>query len=218
MAQPSKAGSIILFLFGLPFFAFGAYASFAFFTSAPSVHNNSAPIAATIFASVFAIIGAGIMFGAVYGYVRLKHDADVKQANPGCPWLWREDWAAGRAISRNRNTVYGWWVGAILLSMICVPIAATNLPPLLRSADPKAFWIVGMCLLPAALFAGALRATLRRTRYGNTYFEFASSPFSPGRRLSGQIHLHLTPKLNKASTCGFPAFAASSPVPASRKA
>src|SRR5215469_4873217 len=99
MAQPSRAGAIVLFLFGLPFFAFGAFASFAFFTSAPSVHHNSNPIAGGIFASVFAIIGAALTFAAVYGYRQLARDAAVKDANPGSPWLWRNDWAESRAIS-----------------------------------------------------------------------------------------------------------------------
>ena len=189
MAQPSKAGAIILFLFGLPFFAFGAFATYAFFTSAPSVHNNSSPLAGAIFASVFAIIGAGLMFGAVYGYQRQKRDAEAKAANPESPWLWREDWAQSRAISRNRNTIVGWWAGAILTSMLFVPMVAINLPDLLRRTGPKGFWLLALCLIPAALLAGALRATLRRQRYGKTYFEFATLPFSPGRRLSGQIHL-----------------------------
>ena len=85
MTQPSKAGAMVLFLFGLPFFAFGAFATFAFFTSAPSVHNNSNPIAGAIFASVFAMIGAGLMFGAVYGYWAQKRDAAAKEANPQSP-------------------------------------------------------------------------------------------------------------------------------------
>lgn len=191
MAQPSKAGAIVLFLFGLPFFAFGAYATFAFFTSAPSVHKNSNPVAAAIFASVFAIIGAGLMFGAVYGYWRLKRDAAVKDANPQSPWLWRCDWAEGRALSSRRGTLYGWWVGAVLASMLFVPMAAITVPPMLRSADPKAFFLLGLCLIPAALLAGAVRATIRRQRYGQTYFEFASLPFAPGKRMSGQIHLRL---------------------------
>jgi len=191
VAQPSKAGALVLFLFGLPFFAFGAYASFAFFTSAPSVHNNSNPIAGAIFASVFAIIGAGLMFGAVYGYRRLKRDAAVKDANPQSPWLWRSDWAESRALSTHRNTVYGWWIGVVLASMLFVPMAVIAAPPLLRSPDPKIFLLVGLCLIPAALLAGALRATLRRQRYGQTYFEFVTLPFSPGKRISGQIHLRL---------------------------
>lgn len=189
MAQPSKAGSVILFLFGLPFFAFGAYATYAFSTSARSVPNNSNPIGGAVFASVFAIIGAGLMFGSVYGYRHLKRESAVREENPDCPWLWREDWAQSRAISKNRNTIYGWWIGTILASMLFIPMVAINLPLLLRTDGLKALWLMALCLLPAALLAGALRATIRRERYGKTYFEFASLPFSPGRRLNGQIHL-----------------------------
>ena len=191
MAQPSKAGAVVLFLFGLPFFAFGSYATFAFFTSAPSVHNNSNPIAGAIFASVFALIGAGLMFGAVYGYWWQKRDAAVKEANPQAPWLWRSDWAAGRALSSRRATLYGWWLGTTLTGMLFLPMAVITVPPMLRSSDPKAFVLLGLCLIPAALLAGALRATLRRQRYGQTYFEFSTIPFSPGGRIAGQIHLRL---------------------------
>ncbi len=182
---------MVLFLFGLPFFAFGAFATFAFFTSAPSVHNNSNPIAGAIFASVFAMIGAGLMFGAVYGYWAQKRDAAAKEANPQSPWLWRSDWAQGRALSSRRNTLYGWWIGAALASMLFVPMAVISLPSLLRSAGPKGFLLLGLCLIPAALLVGAVRATLRRKRYGQTYFEFASLPFSPSKPISGQIHLRL---------------------------
>ncbi|HEX6805972.1 MAG TPA: hypothetical protein VF133_20020 [Terriglobales bacterium] len=191
MAQPSKAGVIVLFCFGLPFFAFGAFASFAFFTSAPSVHNNSNPIAGGIFASVFAMIGAAIMVGAVAGYRQQKRDAEVKDANPDSPWLWRKDWAESRAVSKSRNTVYGWWIGTVLLSMLFVPMAAINVPSLWRRSDPALFLLLGLCLLPALLLIGALRASIRRERYGKTYFEFASLPFSPGKKLRGQIHLRL---------------------------
>lgn len=178
-------------LFGLPFFGFGAYASFAFFTSAPSVHGNTHPVAAGIFASVFAIIGAAIMAGAVAGYRRQKRDAEVKDANPDQPWMWRNDWAESRALSNNRNTIYGWWIGTVLTSMLFVPMAAINLPPLLRDSDPIAFLLLGLCLIPTLLLVGAAKASIRREIYGKTYFEFAALPFSPGKRLSGQIHLRL---------------------------
>jgi len=181
----------VLFLFGLPFFAFGAFASFAFFTSAPSVHDNTHPVAGGIFASVFAIIGAALMVGAVAGYRRQKREAQVKDANPDAPWLWRHDWAESRALSNHRNTIYGWWIGTVLASMLFVPMAAINLPPLLRKSDPTAFLLLGLCLIPTILLLGALTATIRRETYGKTYFEFATLPFSPGKRVSGQIHLRL---------------------------
>ncbi len=39
------------------------------------------------------------------------------------------------------------------------------------------------------LAAAAIRASIRRKRFGQTYFEFASLPFSPGRSLKGAIQL-----------------------------
>lgn len=182
MAQPSKAGSIILFLFGLPFLAFGAFASFSFFTSAPSVHNNPNPIAAAIFASVFAIIGGGLMFAAVYSYRWSQQQAAVREANPDSPWLWRNDWAQSRALSRRRNTVYVWWIGTVLAGMIIVPIAITNIPLMLSRADPKVFWLLGLCLVQAALLAGALEPPSAANATGKPV---SNLPHCPSPRAGG---------------------------------
>lgn len=191
MAQPSKAGAVFLFVFGLPFFGFGLFAAFAFLSSSPAIHKSGDPIAGAVFASVFALIGAGLMVGAVYGYQRLKQDEATKEANPNSPWLWRPDWPTSKAFSLTRNSAIGWWIGTVLASMIAVPIVTTALPPLLRNSDPKALILLGLCLAPLILLVGALRATIRRERYGNTYFEFGSLPFCPGKRISGQIQLRL---------------------------
>jgi hypothetical protein len=191
VGQPSKIGAIFLFVFGLPFFGFGLFGVFAFLTSSPAAHNNTNPVAGVMFASVFALIGAGLMFGAVYGYQKLKQNEATKAANPNSPWLWQADWATSKALSLTRNSAIGWWIGTILASMIVVPIISTALPPLLRNSDPKALILIGLCLFPAILLVGALRATMRRERYGKTYLEFNSLPFSPGKHVSGQIQLRL---------------------------
>ena len=191
MDQPSKAGAIFLFIFGLPFFGFGLFGVFAFLASSSAVHNNTNPLAGAIFASVFALIGAGLMFGAIYGYQKLKENEATKAANPNSPWLWRADWTTSRALSESRNSIIGWWIGTVLVSMIVVPIVMTALPPLLRNSDPKALILIGLSLFPATLLVGAFRSTIRRERYGKTYFEFHALPFSPGKHVSGQIQLRL---------------------------
>src|SRR5207248_404544 len=68
----------------------------------------------------------------------------------------------------------------------------TALPSLIRNSDPKALILIGLCMFPLILLMGALRATIRRERYGKTYFEFGSLPFAPGRRVTGQIQLRLS--------------------------
>ena len=189
--QSSKAGAVFAFLFGLPFFGFGLFFAFAMLSSSPAIHKSGDPITGAAFGLVFALIGAGFMFGAVYGYQKLKQNEATKAASPNSPWLWQADWATSKALSLSRNSAIGWWIGTILVSMIVVPIVTTAMPPLLRNSDPKALILIGLCVFPAILLVGALRSTIRRERYGKTYFEFNALPFSPGKHVSGQIQLRL---------------------------
>jgi hypothetical protein len=176
VAQPSKAGAVFLFLFGMPFLGFGLFAAYTFLSSSPSIHQSGNPIFGAMFALVFAVIGGGLMFGSIYGYGQLKQAEATKDSNPDAPWLWRKDWAANRAESLKRNTIYSWWVGTGLLSVIAVSILTSALPPPLRDSDPKALLLIGFSLIPAMLLVGAVRATIRHERYGKTYFEFGLLP------------------------------------------
>ena len=132
------------------------------------------------------------MVGAVYGYQRLKQDEATKEANPNSPWLWRSDWTTNRALSR-KPQFHLWLVdrdrpgehdcGADREH------ESSTLVAQFRSEGVHPDW-----LWPDSariLLVGAVRATLRRELYGNTYFEFSSLPFSPGKRAAGQIHLRL---------------------------
>ena len=72
---------------------------------------------------------------------------------------------------------------------ITFTIAFTTLPQLWRNSDPKVFFVLVFCAVGVILAGAAMRASIRRRRFGQTYFEFASLPFSPGRTLKGTIHL-----------------------------
>jgi hypothetical protein len=165
---------------------FGAY-SFLNASNQPMATR----IGAAIFASVFAMIGAGLIFGSFYGYSRQKKQSEIELANPGSPWLWRPDWSAGRVESRNKASAIGWWVAAMLVNMLSLPMALISLSQGLSTLNPAfivpvAFELVGLLLLFAAI-----RATIRFERFGKTYFEMNARPFSPGGRLAGAIHVQL---------------------------
>jgi hypothetical protein len=189
VTQPSKIGPLLLAFFGLPFLCFGLFGVYAFLISSPAIHKHGNPVAGACFAAVFALIGGGLILIAVAGYGGLKQQAAREEANPDTPWLWRADWASSRSQSLTRNQVFAWWIGTLLVGMIAVPVALGALPSLLPHRDPKALIVIGFLLLPLILLVGALRSTIRRIRYGRTYFEFNSLPFVPGRRLTGQIQL-----------------------------
>src|SRR5579862_4109261 len=149
----------------------GLFAAFTFLGAANQPLAQR--IGAAVFASVFTIIGAGLIFGSFYGYSRQKKQSEVELAHSTSPWLWREDWAAGRVESKNKRSAIGWWVAAVLVNMLSLPVSLAGISQGLRTQDPKliipaAFEAVGLMVL-----FGAVRATIRCERFGQTYFEMA---------------------------------------------
>ncbi len=188
MTRPSKGAQIFPIVFGLIFMAFGLALASGFLFAAPG-HVQGNRWVGVLISAIFALIGGGVIYAGIYGSHKLKEQATVEASNPQSPWLWRKDWAASRAESKNRNSAFGLWAAAIFVNGIVFTIAASVVPQLLRTSDPKAFFPLAFCVVGVILAGAAIRASIRRKRFGQTYFEFASLPFSPGRTLKGTIHL-----------------------------
>ena len=197
MTKPSKGAAVFFVFFGLMFLVPGLLSLFTFLSNSGN-HSTSSTVAAAAIAVFISAIGAGLLFVAVGGYRRMKKQAAIEEANPSAPWLWRADWAIRKADSLRKKTEVAAWVACIFCNLVMIPVAISAIPQLARSKDPRVFLILAFGLIPAILFVYAIRATLRRQRFGNTYFEFYSLPFSPGGRLAGRIHL----KLDSASSHG----------------
>jgi HEAT repeats len=188
MTAGPKIVVAIFVCFGLVFAGFGIVGAVGIFFGDPAkFHGN--PLIGIAVCCIFIAVGLGIVLAGIYGARKAKQLAALKQASPDSPWLWRDDWAASRAESKNRNTAIGLWIAAIFWNAISITVAAFVVPPLLEKSDLKAFLPLGFCLIGAILFVAAARASIRRERFGKTYFELASLPFTPGRQLKGMIHL-----------------------------
>jgi hypothetical protein len=190
MTQPSKGAAVFLVLFGLPFLLMGLFFAVAPLVNTGKSGNGNAMIGVMV-GLVFAVIGGGLIYAAIGGYGRLKKQAAVEESNPLSPWLWRTDWSSRRAESLNKNSAITYWVVCILCNMILLPVVGGLVPKMVRSGDPRAIILLGFSLVGVIFLANAIRATIRQRRFGNTYFEFNSLPFSPGDRVSGRIHLKL---------------------------
>src|SRR6266853_3057730 len=190
MPQPSKGAAVFLTLFGLPFL--GACLAFIYAQLVSRENfSTTGTVAAVLFGLVFASIGGGLIYAAIGGYGRLKKQAAVEEANPLSPWLWRTDWASRCAGSQNKKSEMFYWVLAIFCNMITLPILFQTVPNLIQTSDPRVFLVLGFNLIGAILIVKAARATIRHRRFGDTYFEFDTLPFSPGERVGGRIHLKL---------------------------
>jgi hypothetical protein len=190
MTQPSKGAAIFLTLFGLPFLGGGLFFLYAQMVGSGKFRTSDA-ITGLMIASVFVFVGAGIIYMAIAGYGRLKKQATIEESNPLTPWVWRQDWASRRAESQQKKSAITKWVLAILCNMFTLPFFFRLVPQLLRNGDPKVIVLLGFNLLGAILILIAARASIRHSRFGDTYFEFNSLPFSPGERIGGRIHLKL---------------------------
>ena len=190
MTRPSKGAAAFLALFGLPFFGVGLFFAYTQLVGHGNTANGS-KLFGVMLGLFFAVIGGGLIYGAIAGYGLLKKQAAIEESNPLSPWLWRTDWADRRAESSNKKSELTYWVIAILCNMITLPFLFGMVPKMARSSDPRVFILLGFNLLGAILIANAMRATIRHRRFGNTYFEFNSLPFSPGDRVGGRIHLKL---------------------------
>ena len=187
MQRPSIAGTVILCLFGLPFAGLGLF--FAVVSASPP--NSGKPNAwiGVALGLLFTCIGFGLMAAALFGYRKAKQQSDLQDANPDTPWIWKPDWAAGRANGSNVNANIVAWVFTAIWDAISFPLAITLLPKLLSQGDLRALLVLIFPLAGIAMTAFAVRGTLRALRYGRTAFCFDSPVFSPGARVKGKIEL-----------------------------
>jgi len=188
VTRPSKVGGVLLTVFGLIFVAAGIFFASTLLSDAPGQVQGNRWVGVLV-STVFILVGGGILYAVIYGTRKIREQAAAEQSNPESPWLWRKDWAARRAESKNQNNAVGLWLAATVWNSIAFTVAAFNVPRLWRASSLLAFFPLLFCVAGVILAAAAARASLRRKRFGQAYFEFASLPFPPGRSLKGTIHL-----------------------------
>jgi len=188
VTRPSKGGEILLIIFGLVFASAGLFFASTLLFGAPGQVQGNRWVGVLV-STIFILVGGGIIYGVIFGTRKLRERAAAEQSNPESPWLWRKDWASRRAESKGRKTAIGLWMAAIFANAVALTVAAAIVPTLWRNSDPRAFFPLLFCVLGVALAGAAIRASIRLKRFGQTYFEFASLPFSPGGSLKGTIHL-----------------------------
>lgn len=189
-ATPGKGSSafarVFLFCFGLPFIAGGLFGFYAMLQAlekpAPGLKDIALP---AILGAVFTGAGVLLCLGGILGGRKLAAQEQRRAGLAGQPWLWREDWAAGRASGKTRKEQTFLWIFAIFWNLVSAPLLFI-LP---EEISKKPVAAVGFLfpLVGAGLLTWAVRASMRAKRFGATYFEMSPLPASPGGRVSGAI-------------------------------
>jgi hypothetical protein len=112
----------------------------------------------------------------------------LRAAHPKEPWMWREDWAAGKVNSNASSAAWFLWGFAILWNLISTPlliflpgeVSNGNYPALLGFLFP----IVGVGLVIAAI-----RKTMQRVKFGESEFLLDRNPGVLGGDVAGMLLL-----------------------------
>jgi hypothetical protein len=190
MNRSTKIGVVFLCLFALPFALGGLFAISQAIRMMGSEPPNSSAWPLVFFGVVFSAIGFGLMALAIFGSRRVQRQQRLEVEHPAEPWLWREDWAQGRANSTTRNNTIAGWVFAVFWNIVSMPVGALVVSGAMKQKGPVGPALYIVLLFPVIgvfLIVRAIRQTIALFEFGKTYFEMSTVPGVIGRDLTGQI-------------------------------
>lgn len=141
-----------------------------------------------IFFLAFAGVGSGLLAVGIPIVRRTARHRGLKQAHPGEPWCWREDWAQKRIVHREGPAALGGLAVALVFTVLSAPLALL-LPE--EVSDGNHLALVGLVFPAVSLFllVRAVKGILRWRRYPPTILELDEVPARPGSYLRGEIQL-----------------------------
>lgn len=183
-------GVRFVWLFLLPFCAVGVGAACAAVAPALAGDWRRAGFL-LVFAVVFGGAGFGFLGAIALGRKKLAATIERAHAHPDEPWLWREDWAAGRVHDGAQS---GMWTGiffAVLWNAIAIPVAVAAVPAALAQGHRLALLGLVFPLAGVAIAVSAVRSTLRYRRFGVSCLDLEHVPIPVGHPLVGRVRAAL---------------------------
>ena len=182
-----KAVAVFIFLFGLPFACFGLWAFSQAISLIGTPSGTQSPWYPFMFGLIFSGIGFGLIFLAIAGNRRYARQLQVQAEHPAEPWLWREDWAAGRVKSQTKGNMVTSWVFAIFWNLISWTITVFALPAALKQKGAAIYFFFVFPAVGMLLLIYSLRRTIAFFEFGKTCFEMDNVPGAVGHELKGSI-------------------------------
>src|ERR1041385_1073961 len=173
-------------LFGLPF---AAASVGAMFSIPASLRDNKwgDVLAGAFVGALIGVIGFGILGVVTIQWSWMAAMDRLRGANPDKQWLWRADWAAGRADDSAHRKARLMWFFAVLWAVMFAPLLYFRPKNVAATYNYAAFLLL---IFPAASIGwiyGALRYSKRWRKFGQSSFVMASVPFSTGGAVAGAV-------------------------------
>jgi hypothetical protein len=179
-------GCVALFL--LPFAGVGVFTAWQ---ALQRVSQGNWPEALyfMLFAAVFGGVGFGGLALTMAGKRNLEEQQRLQARHPDEPWLWKKDWASGRADDTSRLTMWSSWVFAVLWNLVSIPAGYAGVRAALYEGNKAGMIALLFPLAGAGLLVWALRNTARIKKYGTSRFELSTVPGVIGHTIAGAVRV-----------------------------
>ena len=188
----TKANSGCLTLFGVPFVGAGLWSAYL---AAKQFNEHPGDLEKLFLQVIFALCFCGVGFGLiVYGRYASRKSAEedaLQQLHPDEPWMWRPDWAQGRVLGANKQTMVFTWAFAVFWNLISAPLLFQVPKEVIEKDNKLALLGLMFPVIGLGLLVWAVRATLRWRKFGASVFEMSALPGVIGGRLRGRIQTAL---------------------------
>jgi hypothetical protein len=183
----SALGVGCMILFGLPFFAAGAFIIIQGIKKFSSSAKEGLVLMG--FGGVFACVGLGVMLMGIFSGKMGKKQSALEQRHPDEPWLWRDAWKNGIVKSSSAAGVAGiaffalFWNAISWVMVFVVPWQkelAKNKAVLLALLFP----LIGIGLAIAFVYA-----LLRSMKYGNSILNLDTFPGVIGGQFKATVNV-----------------------------
>ncbi len=187
MNRTEKIGVAILCFMGAAFAFFGLMGMFMAGRGMASPSPQPLLWLPLLFGVVFSVIGFGLIYLALTGNKRMARQKQVQSVHPGEPWMWRADWAQGRANSAIRGSLAGVWIAAVLWNLCVFPYVWLGFPTAFHRNPAGSLILLPFVAAGLFLLFRAVRTTMAVLEFGTTYFAMDSVPGVIGGKLKGSI-------------------------------
>ncbi len=181
-------GKIAIYAFVLIFCAIGIGLTYGAFLSFQQGETTDA-ILMFVAGLIFGGFGLGVLALTTASYRSQAREAAMQAAHPREPWMWRDDWAAGRIRSTQKGTAWFFWGFAILWNLISTPLVFFLPEEIFEKENYAALMGFLFPLVGIGLIVVAVRKTIQHRKFGECLFVMDHVPGVLGGEVKGNILL-----------------------------
>lgn len=138
---------------------------------------------------LFGGVSAGGIFFLFWRPRSQRREQERKAAAPDAPWMWREDWAAGKVKSSGGMEQGFFWGFAIVWNLVSLPLVYFLPEEIVEKGNTAALLGFLFPMVGIGLLVFAVRLSMARARYGESWFSLNNVPGVVGGSIAGIIHV-----------------------------